>query len=549
MRYCLGIVTGVLSVVLTTGLMAQAPVAPAKKPAEVVAPSRKIEIPDEPRAIDPVTLMPPALAQRVTHEFKKTSLRDLVKWLQQEQKLTVIVDTQALADERIPISQPVSDHLNNEPLYLLLDRLSGYGLAWYVADENLHLTTVQKAQEHYVTMQYNIGDLLDAGFQEELILNTIEQSTRGSWDADEPGTGTLVLLGDVLFVRQTDSMQREVSSLLTALLKHGRRTRLLDCPQNAVLREKLDQRISVNFEETSLEEVVAQFAALTQADIRLDRSLLVAGLTDRPITLLANEQKLSSLIQQLATGTELAPVVRDGILWIASKESARELYHTAVFDVRDLCQNNDESMALEEAILSQTAGPWDADEPGTGTLDFPVPGTMVIRQTEDQLNAALELLENYRTALRASKPRKPNVPDPQELVTHYYRMSTETANDLAKTLPLLVEPGSWKTEAAPDQPGTLLAVISKPAMDVISLVTPGKVATPTTPTQVVSTSHSVLVIRQSRETHLKIAELIHKIVFGDAGEPAAGGGAGGEGRARQQGGQGGFGQGFFQIDP
>ena len=282
MRYCLGIVTGVLSAVLTTGLMAQAPVAPAEKPAEVVAPSRKIEIPDEPRAIDPVTLMPPALAQRVTHEFKKTSLRDLVKWLQQEQKLTVIVDTQALAEERIPISQPVSDHLNNEPLYLLLDRLSGYGLAWYVADENLYLTTIQKAHEHYVTMQYNIGDLLDAGFPEDAILATVEQSTPGPWDADEPGTGTLVLLGDVLFVRQTDATQREVSSLLTALLKHGRRTRLLDCPQNAVLREKLDQRISVNFEETSLEEVVAQFAALTQADIRLDRSLLVAGLTDSP---------------------------------------------------------------------------------------------------------------------------------------------------------------------------------------------------------------------------------------------------------------------------
>ncbi len=549
MRYGFGIVTGVLSAVLTTGLMAQAPAAPAEKPAEIVAPSRKIEIPDEPRAIDPVTLMPPALAQPVTHEFKKTSLRDLVKWLQQEQKLTVVVDSQALAAERIPISQPVSDHLNNEPLYLLLDRLSAYGLAWYVADENLYLTTVEGAREHYVTMQYNIGDLLDAGFNDNLVIASIEQSTPGPWDADEPGTGTLVLLGDVLFVRQTDAMQREVSSLLTALLKHGRRTRLLDCPQNDALREKLDQRISVNFEETSLEEVVAQFAALTQADIRLDRSLLVAGLTDLPITLMANEQKLRSLIQQLATGTELAPVVRDGILWIASKESANELYHTAVFDVRDLCQNEDESMALMDAILSQTAGPWDADQPGTGVLEFPVPGTMVIRQTEEQLNAVLELLENYRTALRASKPRKPNVPDPQELVTHYYRMLTETANDLTKTLPLLVEPGSWKTEAAPDQPGTLLAVMSKPAMDVVSLVTPGKVATPTTPAQVVSVSYSVLVIRQSRETHLKISELIRKIEFGDAGEPAPGGGTSGEGRARQQGGQGGFGQGFFQLDP
>ncbi len=554
MRNLLVVGIVMLSGLLSATVFAQLP-ASVEKPVETAAPSLKIEIPDEPQAFDPATLMPPELAKRVTHEFKRTSLREVIQWLQQEQQLKVIVDAQALSNAGVLISDQVSERLENEPLYQLLDRLQSLQLAWYVADGNVHLTTTESVSEHYITIPYNIGDLLDAGIEDVALLSTIEQSTSGPWDADEPGTGTLVQLGDVLFVRQTDSMQREVSALLTALQKPSRRTLLLDCPQHAGLREKLEQRISVNFQETAFEEAVSQLAALAMADIRIDRSLSTAGIRNRqPVTLAANEQKLRTIIQGLAIDVKLVPLLRDGVLWIATEESASERYHTAVFDVRDLCRNSDESSALTEAILSQTAGPWDDNEPGTGTLEFPLPGTMVVRQTEAQLDAVLELLENYRIALRASKPRKPHGPDPKELVTHYYRMSSEMADDLGTTLPVLVSPESWKTPETPDQPGTLHVVKSQPKIEVLpATAAPVKTATAAATQTVVSVSYSVLIIRQTRETHLKIGELIQKIEYGDASENAIIGISGGGGKGRQggQGGgqQGGFGGGFFLIKP
>ena len=59
-----------------------------------------------------------------------------------------------------------------------------------------------------------------------------------SWE-NAGGPGVVSFLGDVIFIRQTDNVQREVRGLLAALREHGRRTFSLDPPQHALLRQKL----------------------------------------------------------------------------------------------------------------------------------------------------------------------------------------------------------------------------------------------------------------------------------------------------------------------
>lgn len=544
MNHALRLLVASILSMLVTGLMAQEPVL-KERGADAAAPSLKIEIADEPRAIDPVTLMPPALAKAVSHEFKKTPLRDLIKWLQNEQQLTVIVDTKVLSDEGILLSQQIDERLVNEPLYLLLDRLQALKLSWYLDDGNLYLTSADQAKLHTVTWQYNLGDLLDAGYKTESILDTIEQSTSGPWDVDEPGTGTLVQLGDVLFVRQTEPMQREVSSLLTALLHHGRRTLLMDCPQHAAIRAKLDQKISVNFDELSFEEAVTQLATLAGVDIRIDRSSIELDASRRQVvTLVANDQKLGTLIRRLSTDAEYTPMIRDGVLWVTTHDAESSRYRTAVFDVRDLCRSQEESEALTDAIMSQTKGPWDVDEPGTGTLIFPQPGTMVILQTEAELNEVLDLLETYRSALRASKPRvaKAGSNPKDDILTHYYRMPTVMAHDLSTKLPELVAPGTWKTPELPKNVGTLHMVFSKAQVQTLSAPQSKESPSPEA-SAMISTPYSVLIIQQTREVHAEIYQLIQKIENGDSPHLTK------DGKIPQSSGgqQGGFGGGFFQA--
>ena len=85
--------------------------------------------------------MPQKLSASRTISFVKSSLREITQWIQEEQRIPTLFDSAALAEESIPLSEPVSNHLDDEPVY----RLSGPRLAWYVEDEILHITTVRTA--------------------------------------------------------------------------------------------------------------------------------------------------------------------------------------------------------------------------------------------------------------------------------------------------------------------------------------------------------------------------------------------------------------------
>ncbi len=497
------------------------------------------EIADEPKAVDPATLMPAKLAEPATVDLSDSSLRELAEWLQNERKIAVLLGERALRDVGESADMPISERLNNAPLYFLLNRLHSFGLAWYFQDDVLHITTPEEAETGMTTTPYAVGDLLDAGYD----MNDLELVFQGAiapetWD-DVGGSGALSFLGDVMFVRQTDAIQREVQGLLAALRKHGRRTYTFDPPQHQELRQKLGATVTVDFRNTPLKTAVEQLADQAKIDIRLDvRALDDVGIRERqPVTLKLSDRKLEMVLQALAANLELTWMLRDGILWITTSEEAETHLKTAVYDVRDLCRNDDESLALLEALTSQTnPESWD-DVGGPGAMEFARPGVLVVSTVERIHDDVLNLLESYRAALRASRPRDRNAVDPQELTTVYYRLHAHVAEGLAGLLPQLVQPETWKSEAHPEARGTILLAASEPDTPNFGGAAPGKDAATL---DALVTARAVLIIRQSRAAHQEIAEVIRRVQTGDAAEQSIGGGLGGFG-----GGGGGFGGGFF----
>jgi hypothetical protein len=67
-------------------------------------------IADEPKTIDPGDVLAPQLAAAATHDFSDSSLREVVAWLQTEQRLVVLLDKKALAALGVTAAEPVSDH-------------------------------------------------------------------------------------------------------------------------------------------------------------------------------------------------------------------------------------------------------------------------------------------------------------------------------------------------------------------------------------------------------------------------------------------------------
>lgn len=497
-------------------------------------PPKPVEIADEPEAIDPATIMPKGLAAKATVEFDDKNLKDIVAWLQDEQGLSVLIDQQDIVSDGVSLIDPISESLQDEPLYLLLDRLSQNGLGWYLDENVLHITSVKLAERRMATVPYNIGALIDAGYEADDVVHAIHSGTSGLWEDDGDDGGAVILLGDVVFVRQPARVQREVAGLLAALAKPARRTFTLDEPQHAVIRAKLQEQIDVELRDEPLSAAVNEIAARAEIDIRLDgHALRQRNVRDRtPVSLTLEDQKLGVVLQALVAEWGFKSIPRDGVLWITSKEVAERTRSTAVYDVRDLCRNDEESMGLENALQQQTRSSWDKSADSGGSLSFARAGVLVVFQTEAGHEEILQLLENYRTALRASKPRQRKVDDPKEVITLYYRMPTNIANDMQSNLPQLIKPETWKNDDQADAPGTILKVASR-----------AELMNPDRSNQVVE--NSVLIIRQAREVHEKISELVFKIEHGDAQNYGKGMGMGGMGGM----GGGSFGGGYFSLPP
>jgi hypothetical protein len=491
-------------------------------------------IADEPKTIDPATLMPEALAAKGTVKFEGQSLLEMAKWFADEHDLKVLFDKRSLDEVGVPLGEPVYDHLDDEPLYLLLGRLKMLDLAWYYEDGLVRVTSQEAAESRGSTVPYNLGDLIDAGYDRDsisdAIISTIDTQ---SWSENGGGDSDIQWLGDVMFVRQTGESHRRLAGLLTAFRGHGRRTFVFDPPQHITLREKLDQPITLELDQVPLVVAVEQIAAAAKVDLRLDKPALKdAGISERePVTLDLEERQLRTVLQVALGNFKLTWMLRDGVLWVTSEKRASSLHKTAVYDVRDLCRDESEGEALMAAILSQSPEHWAENGGGDADMRFAKVGTLVVSHNEAGHEELLALLERYRAALRVSKPRAEDKPDPKEVLTRYYRMPTTIAEGLARALPRLVAPESWKSAEQPEGVGTIMELPSEAEVirsgDKPPLVTP----------------QSVLIVVQTRENHEAIVDRIDKVRHGDRET-----GVGGLGGAMGGGMGGGFGGGAFSVE-
>ncbi len=516
-------------------------VAQEAQQAAVEAELKLPEIAEEPKTIDPATLMPAELSVAATVDLSDSSLAEVVGWLRDEQKLVVLLNSSTLSDINMLPSEPISDCLDNEPIYLLLNRLRSLGLAWYFEDGIVHITSMEDAEIRLSTQSYNVGDLLDAGYEQDDLARVIDSVVSPeSWES-VGGPGALTSLGDVMFIRQTDEIQRETQGLLTALRGHARQTFVLEPTQHQSMRQKLEENVSVDFLDTPLVAAVRQLAEDTGVDLRLDMPCLRDNrIRERePVTLKLTDRTLATVLQAIAMNFNLTWILRDGVLWITSPDEAELCQKIAVYDVRDLCRDEDESKALSDAVTSQAEPESWEDVGGPGTLIFAKPGTMVVRNEERVLMDVLALLESYRAALRASKPRDRDKEDAKEVITFYYRMHANVAASLQMFLPMIVKPDSWKIHR-PSAAGTILNLSSLPDLS-RSAPLVGTSDEDSENAQSLVISRAVLIITQTREVHEEIAEVIRRVETGDPMPGAAGGmGAG-------MGGMGGFGGGFMSV--
>lgn len=497
-------------------------VTPSQSPAANQEQVRNVTIAEEPKYIDPIGWVPESLRAKVTHTFQEVPLNEVANWIQSQTGLSVVLDERALEEENLSASEVVTESLVDVPVFQFLDRLERMGVDWNLEGNMVTLLPLNASLRN---VQYNISDLLDLDYKPNDLLSALTSTIAPDSWGDAGGVSTVVLLGDVLFVRQVPRTHRRIAAFLEALRHPSRRTWVDESKEHETIASILGTKASVQFQGTPLAQAIQSLATQHQLNIRLDRvALRKERISERlPISIDIREQPLRTILQFITSQHGLGWFYRDGVVWITPENEARVELKLAVFDVRDLCSNRADCSRLLRAIEQQADPEGWSNAGGIGVIAFPLSGIMVISQKESIIDEVLTLLENYRSALKNSKRRIAPESDPEGYETKYYRLPTPVAQDLQVLLPKLIAKESW-TDHDPAIEGAVGTIqICRSRSDVRSGNTEKNTPSTLEP-------YSVLIIHQKRKIHPQISDIITKIEAGDApGFGVLSGSAGGMG--------------------
>jgi hypothetical protein len=102
-----------------------------------------------------------ALDTIIEANFDKARFEDVIKYLEEKTGVTILLDKQALDQQQVTYETTVRFRARKVSMRTVLRRiLADVGLAYYIKDEAIQVTSVDKAKETLTTRVYYIGDLV-----------------------------------------------------------------------------------------------------------------------------------------------------------------------------------------------------------------------------------------------------------------------------------------------------------------------------------------------------------------------------------------------------
>ena len=500
-----------------------------------------VEDDDQPKPplvyIDPARFVPEPLARPIDLDLADIPLAEAMQRVSEATGLPGRIDVKELDNEGVQVDTIVSDRAESEPAYLLLDRIlenvAGVELGWFVDQGILEVTTKLVADDHLVTITDNVRDLLERGYCKDDILDVILNTTSGPWfDLDGVG-GTLEFFGEMLVVRQTSRVQREVAAMLDAIRERGLERRVGEPLTHAELERKLDQVVAAEFSKTSLRELVETLSRDYALRMWIDvTELKNEGITpDNVVSLPAAQLPIRSALHLALAdvgGVELWAIVDKNAIRITTKIVADDIMLPVVYDVGDLTDHNSCRMSsLQNAVEHQTSGPWFNLDGVGGTMES-AGNLLVVRQTGRVHAEIRTLLADLRAGIAESQANGWDDRFPIELKTHYYRIDTDVADELIWKIPELIAPGTWArtvdedgetVELAPEGVGTIDRLTGGRRLVAIAGA-PGKqddgnadqsAAAQDDSSGAVVIPRTVLIIKHCNSVHQRISSLMKKL--------------------------------------
>ena len=231
----------------------------------------------------------------------------------------------------------------------------------------------------------------------------------------------------------------------------------------------------------------------------------------------------------------LTLVVIDGRLVLTTKDMADEKLHAVLYDVSDVFIGEDVEAFLA-AFQGTTDGDWeDIDGAGGRALTLPQSGRILVHQTDlvhAQIRDMIAWARNTQgDGDEARKARaEAAAQSAQKLITRFYKMDRDSAEDLLTLLPEVIDSQSWKSDKNPRGGFIRKVAAGRRIIEVkgnalsgqgqVGGANPGNRKQPakknappreTQPKTSVVIPEAILVIRQTQNVHRKVEKFLNEL--------------------------------------
>jgi len=406
--------------------------------------------------IDPGQFLSEKLRKEIDVELAGYPLRDVINYIAEVAELPILLDTATLAEQGITGDEEVSLVVRQLPVHtlltLLLANVNDVELAWMENAEVIQVTTKEVADDTQTTQYYNVRDLLKNGYTHDQLIDLLLEMTEGPWESiDGIGGPDVAEFGDLLVVRQCQRTQIDVACTLAGLRSKAPIRVVGSLPAEAKIHAALDSLTTIEFNGTPLRDVITYVSEMHDIPILLDTpSLAGQGLTgDEEVSLVVKRVKLRNALRLLlgnVNDVKLDVVIENGLMSVTTKEVADDALQTVLYDVAEITADDPLQMdKLEDIIENQTEGPWKSIDGIGGLLKGPSADLLACRQSRPAQDEVAAVLQAIRDSLHASGGDRSSLTEYEtRLETRFYRMDAEAAEDVARLIPSLIEPGTWK---------------------------------------------------------------------------------------------------------
>ena len=303
-------------------------------------------------------------AKKVTVEIKDEPIGKFLNQLAEENKVTIEIDTEALADDGYSVDETISLSLKNVSLFTVV-KLAGESLEFTCLPKGngLFITTHLAAQDALYERQYNLPWIQMLRVDSRSVAAALEQTTPGPWMTIDGEGGEFTAIGPAAYkISQDWENHQVIESILLQIesIVRGRGV-TVGSPAERAFMKSLQKSVDQVEGESTITEYLDKLLASNEINFWLDRSELSnEGIaSDVMLNFSAGKRPVFAHLMEALKPHGMVPYVEGEVVKITTSLAAEASTVTRVYDVRKQVRQVGSTVAVID-VLQKTAGtgPW-----------------------------------------------------------------------------------------------------------------------------------------------------------------------------------------------